>query len=122
MNRLLDVIHLAHASVLGWSPVLRALMGAKRKSVHDLDRTEDGDIKGVANEGAVNPFINVLPPIDTEIRKIAIKKLTDEALEKGITMYGDAYVFEHDLVPYEQLLKAGDVKQHASIHILFIHS
>ena len=82
-----------------------------------FDRTEDGDIKGVANEGAVNPFIDVLPPIDTEIRKIAIKKLTDEALQKGITMYGDAYVFEHDLEPYEQLSSEGEIKQHVKLYL-----
>ena len=82
-----------------------------------FDRTEDGDIKGVANEGAVNPFIAVLPPIDTEIRKIAIMKLLDEALEKGITMYGDAYVFEHDLKPYEQLKGEGKIKQHAVLYL-----
>lgn len=28
-----DIIHLAHMTVLGWSPVLRGFMGAKRKSV-----------------------------------------------------------------------------------------
>ena len=82
-----------------------------------FDRTEDGDIKGVANEGAVNPFINVLPPIDTEIRKIAIKKLADEALAKGITMYGDAYVFETDLEPYEQLHGEGGIKQHVVLYL-----
>ena len=82
-----------------------------------FDRTEDGDLKGVANEGAVNPFIDVLPPIDTETRKIAIKKLADEALQKGITMYGDAYVFEHDLEPYEQLSKEGEIKQHVTLYL-----
>ena len=40
-----DVIHLAHAVVLGWSPVLRKLLGRKRKSddASDLtDEVEDG--------------------------------------------------------------------------------
>lgn len=37
-----DVIHLAHAAVLGWSPVLRALLGAKRKSDRIVDRVQDG--------------------------------------------------------------------------------
>ena len=82
-----------------------------------FDRTEDGDLKGVANEGAVNPFIDVLPPIDTEVRKIAIMKLVDEALKKGITMFGDAYVFEHDLEPYEQLNKEARIKQHAVLYL-----
>lgn len=82
-----------------------------------FDRTEDGDLKGVANEGAVNPFLAVLPPIDTEIRKIAIMKLIDEALTKGITMIGDAYVFEHDLEPYEQLNNEGRIKQHITLYL-----
>ena len=62
-----------------------------------FDRTEDGDLAGVANEGAVNPFIEAMPPVDTELKKIAFSKLLDDALEKGITMFGDAYVFEGDL-------------------------
>ncbi len=82
-----------------------------------FDRTEDGDLKGVANEGAVNPFIAVLPPTDTELRKIAISRLLDEATSKGITMFGDAYVFEHDLDPYEQLHQEGRINQHAVLYL-----
>ena len=37
-----DVFHLAHASVLGWSPTLRSLLGRKRKFDDDVDRVEDG--------------------------------------------------------------------------------
>ena len=38
-----DVMHLANAAHLGWSPVLRALMGKKRKSRDDqVDAVEDG--------------------------------------------------------------------------------
>ena len=40
-----DVLHLAHAVVLGWSPVLRKLLGRKRKSndaVDHADEVEDG--------------------------------------------------------------------------------
>jgi len=82
-----------------------------------FDRTEDGDLKGVANEGAVNPFLAVLPPTDTELRKIAISRLLDEATSKGITMFGDAYVFEHDLDPYEQLNQEGRINQHAVLYL-----
>lgn len=57
-----DVIHLAHASVLGWSPVLRSLMGAKRKSVDDFDRTEDG-ARAIAIEEGLSAFVfNYLEP------------------------------------------------------------
>ena len=38
-----DVMHLANVAHLGWSPVLRALMGKKRKSRSDqVDAVEDG--------------------------------------------------------------------------------
>jgi hypothetical protein len=32
-----DVFHLAHAAILGWSPVTRALFKVKRKSRQNLD-------------------------------------------------------------------------------------
>ena len=51
-----DIIHFAHAAVLGWSPVLRALMGAKRRDVDDCDRIEDG-ARAIAIEEALTAFI-----------------------------------------------------------------
>ena len=46
-----DVFHLAHAAVLGWSPVMRKLMGRKRKSNEDVDRVEDGGRAIAIEEG-----------------------------------------------------------------------
>jgi len=37
-----DVFHLAYAAVLGWSPVVRALLKCKRKSDSETDEVEDG--------------------------------------------------------------------------------
>ena len=37
-----DVFHLAHATVLGWSPTTRALFRVKRKSQKTVDENEDG--------------------------------------------------------------------------------
>jgi NTP pyrophosphatase (non-canonical NTP hydrolase) len=37
-----DVFHLASATMLGWSPVLRALLDKKRKSNPSVDEVEDG--------------------------------------------------------------------------------
>lgn len=37
-----DVFHLAYATVLGWSPVTRALLKRKRKSKPTVDEAEDG--------------------------------------------------------------------------------
>lgn len=57
-----DIIHLAHATVLGWSPVLRSLMGAKRKDVGDHDRVQDG-ARAIAIEEGLSAFVfNFLEP------------------------------------------------------------
>ena len=37
-----DVFHLAYAAILHWSPVVRALIKQKRKSVQYIDENEDG--------------------------------------------------------------------------------
>jgi NTP pyrophosphatase (non-canonical NTP hydrolase) len=45
-----DVLHLAHAVVLGWSPVLRKLLKRKRKTTAKLDEVEDGGRAQVVEE------------------------------------------------------------------------
>lgn len=59
-----DIIHLAHATVLGWSPVLRALMGAQRRSVDDCDRVQDGARAKAIEEGLAALVFNYLEPYD----------------------------------------------------------
>ena len=51
-----DVLHLANAAYLGWSPVIRALLHRKRKSQPDTDRIEDG-ARSVNLEEALTAFI-----------------------------------------------------------------
>lgn len=80
-------------------------------------RTEDGDINGMAYEGALNPFYAVLPPFDKEIKKIAYMKLLDQATAKGITAVGDAYVFEPDLQAYQELHQEGKIQQHIALYL-----
>jgi NTP pyrophosphatase (non-canonical NTP hydrolase) len=46
-----DICHLSYASVLGWSPTLRALMRRKRKSDPRVDEVEDGGRAIVIEEG-----------------------------------------------------------------------
>ncbi len=46
-----DVFHLAHAAILHWSPVLRALIKQKRKSDPAYDRDQDGGRAIVVEEG-----------------------------------------------------------------------
>ena len=80
-------------------------------------RTEDGDINGMAYEGALNPFYAVMPTVDTATKKIAFMKLLDEAMAKGITAVGDAYVFEPDLQAYQELKQEGKLKQHITLYL-----
>ena len=65
-----NIIHLGHATVLGWSPVLRALIGAKRRSINDYDRVQDG-ARAVAIEESLVAFVfNYLEPHDFATSKL----------------------------------------------------
>lgn len=46
-----DICHLSYATVLGWSPTMRALMRRKRKSDPKVDEVEDGGRAIVIEEG-----------------------------------------------------------------------
>ena len=46
-----DIFHVTHATVLGWSPTLRALLRRKRKSEPRVDEVEDGGRAIVIEEG-----------------------------------------------------------------------
>ena len=80
-------------------------------------RTKDGDLAGMAYEGGLNAFYDVLPPFDTELRKVAYMNLLDQATSKGITAAGDAYVFEVDLQPYQELKQEGKLNQHLVLYL-----
>jgi len=49
-----DVFHLAFAAILGWSPVLRALLKVKRKSDGRVDEQQDGARAIITEEGISN--------------------------------------------------------------------
>lgn len=51
-----DVFHLAHMAVLGWSPVLRRLLGCKRAEDPAVDRIQDGGRAAAIEEG-VTAFV-----------------------------------------------------------------
>jgi NTP pyrophosphatase (non-canonical NTP hydrolase) len=46
-----DVIHLAFAAILGWSPLVRKMLGVKRKSNKKVDLVEDGGRAIAVEEG-----------------------------------------------------------------------
>ncbi len=82
-----------------------------------FSRTADGDLAGVAYEGAMNFFDDVLPPFDTDLKKNGFLRLQDEALSKGITAVGDAYVFEEDLEAWHELNQEGALNQHVVLYL-----
>ena len=84
-----------------------------------FSRTADGDIAGRAYEGAVNPLLDALPPFDVELKKIAFSKLMDEALSKGVTAFGEAYVgmFDGDLQAWQELYQEGKIHQHVNLYL-----
>ncbi len=53
-----DVFHLAYAAHLGWSPVIRALLKVKRKSVPAVDENEDGARAIIIEEGIATWIFN----------------------------------------------------------------
>jgi len=59
-----DVMHLANAAKLGWSPVLRKMLDRKRKSDPKIDEVEDGARARIVEEA-------VLKTIHSEAQKVA---------------------------------------------------
>lgn len=51
-----DVFHLAYAAILGWSPVLRALLKMKRKSNPKIDEAEDG-LRAILIEEGISTLV-----------------------------------------------------------------
>lgn len=79
-----DAFHLSYAAILGWSPVMRALLRCKRKSDPIVDEVEDGARAIIIEEGvstwifnhAIGPrkLFEGLPHLDYALLK-AVRKL-----------------------------------------------
>ena len=91
-----DVFHLAHMTLLGWSPVMRKLMGQKRKSDAEVDNVEDGGRAIVIDEGIVafvfdyarrHNYLEGLRHVDYELLR-TIGELTS-GLEVGVRTTGE---------------------------------
>jgi len=91
-----DVFHLAHAAVLGWSPVVRSLMGRKRKSQPAVDEVEDGGRAIAIEEGLTavifdyarrHAFLEGVTALDSQLLR-TIKSVTAH-LEVTRCTYGD---------------------------------
>lgn len=91
-----DVFHLTYATVLGWSPTLRALMKRKRKSDPKVDEVEDGGRAIVIEEGIAamvfsyaerRNFLDGMQGVNYELLR-TIKEMT-AYLEVGIRTEGE---------------------------------
>ncbi len=79
-----DVFHLSYAAVLRWSPVVRKMLGCKRKSNPKIDEVEDGG-RAIAIEEGISAlvfryaqnheFLENITELDYELLK-TIKNLT----------------------------------------------
>jgi predicted amidohydrolase YtcJ len=82
-----------------------------------FSRTPDGELAGVAYEGAMNPFLDLVnATFDTELKKIGFMRLLDDASSKGVTAFGDAYTFEEDLQAWQELYQEGKLNAHAVLY------
>lgn len=59
-----DVFHLGYVAVLGWSPILRALLKRKRKTDPGIDRAEDGARAGAVEEAIAAFVFEMARPYD----------------------------------------------------------
>ena len=92
-----DVIHLAFAAVLGWSPLVRKLLGVKRQERHTkVDQVEDGG-RAIATEEGLSAmifayardynFLEGKSSVSTELLRM-IKNMT-EHLEVSVCTPGE---------------------------------
>lgn len=102
-----DVFHLSYAAILGWSPVVRHMLGCKRKSNPKIDEVEDGGRAKVTEE-AISLLIfsyakdyNFLEGITTldENRLKAIKKMTShlEVSQRSLKDWERAILMGYDV-------------------------
>lgn len=99
-----DVFHLSYVAVLGWSPVVRKMLGCKRKSNPKIDEVEDGG-RAIAIEEGISAlvfsyaqsheFLKNITELDYELLK-TIKKLTS-----------DLEVSQRSLCDWEKAILAG---------------
>lgn len=91
-----DVFHFAYAAILGWSPVLRAILRLKRKSNKKVDQNQDGARAILIEEGLATLIYNEAKRADL-FRDVVPGKLSFDLL-KTIRAFVRGY--EVEMVPY----------------------
>jgi hypothetical protein len=99
-----DAIHLAHLAVLGWSPVMRALLGRKRKEDPVTDEVEDGGRAIAIEEGIAAAVFDYA----SQRQCMAGLRAVDTELLTGLrSLTGGLEVKEVTLLEWEQAILRG---------------
>jgi NTP pyrophosphatase (non-canonical NTP hydrolase) len=80
-----DAIHLGFMAVLGWSPVIRALLRLKRKSSPEADECEDGARAIFAEEGLAAMLSRLAPDRAGFLTKTSIDGMVIEVARAAAT-------------------------------------
>lgn len=110
-----DVFHLGYVAVLGWSPVVRKLMGKKRKSDPQVDEVQDGGRARVIDEGVAalafdyakeHRWLEGVTALDYKLLR-TIKGVTSllEVKERSLGEWQKAILLGFEV--WRQVLKAG---------------
>ena len=85
-----DVFHLAYAAHLGWSPMLRRMLGVKRKSDPSVDENQDGARAILIEEGITTWIFNHASRLDLFSEMTSL----DYGLLKSIRRFVSGYEAE----------------------------
>lgn len=92
-----DVFHYAYAAVIGWSPVLRAILKTKRKSNKEVDQNQDGARAILIEEGLATLVFNHAKESGSLFEDVERGKLSFDLL-KMVRIFVRGYEVEN--VPY----------------------
>lgn len=102
-----DVFHLAYMAHLGWSPVLRALLKLKRKSVGAIDENEDGARAIIMEEGIATWIFNHAKERGDDFASVEVGKLDFALLKQVQTMVRGYEVHKCALWQWEMAILEG---------------
>jgi NTP pyrophosphatase (non-canonical NTP hydrolase) len=99
-----DIFHLAYVAVLGWSPVMRALLNCKRRSHPDIDEAEDGG-RAIAIEEGVSALVFAYAARNGYLD--GVQRLDHELLDTIGSMVAHLEVSAHRAADWERAILAG---------------
>ena len=110
-----DVFHLSYAAILRWSPVVRQMLGCKRRSNPKLDEVEDGGRAKAIEEGISalvfryaqdHKFLEGITELDYKLLKM-VKDLTSglEVSQRSLNEWETAILSGYDV--WREIYRSG---------------